>query len=210
MNEYGFNQAKHGTHKIILSFLEEKKLVLDVGCQTGYLGANDIKNNTFYGIEKNKKAAKKAEKIYRKVITGDVEKLINTSLELPKFDVIIFADILEHLVYPKKTLSFFVKNFLKSKGKVIISLPNVAHITVRLNLLLGNFDYTRSGILDKTHLRLYTLKSAQKLINNSGLKIESIAYSSNRFGYLIGKMPFLGKLLGFNLIFLCAKNENSN
>lgn len=206
MSDYQFNKAKYGTHRLILSWLGKNKLVLDVGCSSGYLGAHS-KENCFYGIELDKEEAKKARRVYEKVFVGDVGKLINFPPCLPKFEVIIFADVLEHLVRPQKNLIYFVNNFLKDDGKVIISLPNVAHLSVRLNLLVGRFDYTETGILDETHLHLYSLKSANKLINESGLEIESVAYSSNRFGGLIKKCPFLGTILGFNLIFLCRKKE---
>ncbi len=204
MLNYQFNQAKYGTHRLILSWIGKNKLVLDVGCSSGYLGIHS-RESKFYGIEVDKKEAKKARKVYKKVFVGDVEKLINSPLSLPKFDVIIFADILEHLVHPQKTLTYLVTNFLKDDGKTIISLPNVAHLSVRLNLLAGKFDYTEAGILDKTHLHLYSLKSANKLINKSGLKTENVVYSSNKFGWLIKECSFLGTILGFNLIFLCRK-----
>lgn len=204
VNNYKFNHAKYGTHKIIISLLDKNKKVLDIGCSSGYLGFFS-KENEFYGIEIDKKSARKAQKIYKRVLIGDVEKLIKKKLPFPKFDIIVFADILEHLIDPKSILSYFVKNYLKKDGKVIISLPNVAHLTVRLNLLLGKFDYTESGILDKSHLHLYTISSSRKLIEDSGLKIIKTKFSSNRFGLIINKIKFLGPLLGFNLIFLCQK-----
>lgn len=206
MSNYQFNKAKYGTYQLILFWLGKNKLVLDVGCSGGYLGAHS-KESRFYGIEFDGEEAKKARRVYEKVLVGDVEKLINFPLPLPKFDVIIFADVLEHLVHPQKTLTHFVNNFLKDDGEVVISLPNIAHLSIRLNLLAGRFDYTEAGILDKTHLHLYSLKSANKLINESGLEVESVVYSSNRFGGLIKKCPFLGTILGFNLIFLCRKRK---
>jgi len=124
-----------------------------------------------------------------------------------KFDVIIFADILEHLMFSEKVLNFFVTNYLKSNGKVIISLPNVANFTIRIGLLFGNFGYTESGILDKTHLYLYTLKTARKLVSEVGLSIVKEKFSSNHFGYFIKIFPFLGTLLGYNLIFVCQKKS---
>jgi len=209
MSKYQYNNAKYGSHRLILSLLEKNKLVLDIGCGKGYLGTHS-KKNRFYGIEVDQDSARKARKIYQKIVVGDVEQLTDPFPGI-KFDFIIFADILEHLTYPLKTLIYFVENYLADSGKVIISLPNVAHLTIRINLLLGKFDYVDCGILDKNHLHLYTCQSAKKLIKKSGIDAEKVCYSSNRFGWLIEKFPFLGSVLGFNLIFLCRKkNKNEN
>ena len=204
MTKYQFNKKEFGTHKLILSYLNKNELVLDVGCGSGYLAANSP-GNQFYGIEINKNSAKNAEKFYKKTYLSDIEKFDGRLLSRKKFDILIFADILEHLSFPEKTLTYFVDKFLKDNGRVIISLPNIAHLTIRLNLLIGKFDYTESGILDKTHRCFYTLKSAKNLIKKSGLVIEKIDYSSNRLGFWLKKFPILGTLLGFNLIFYCRK-----
>ena len=207
MSFYQLNKLKFGTHMLIIQWLGKNNLILDVGCNSGYLGS--ISNeNCFYGIEIDKNKAKEAKKVYKKVLIGNIEKLINLTLQLPKFDIIVFADILEHLIYPKKALIYFIQNFLKDNGKVVVSLPNIAHLSIRLNLLFGRFNYTNAGILDKTHLHFYNKRSADKLVNEVGLKIIKIAYSSNRLGWLINKVTFLGTLFGFNLIFLCEKNKN--
>ena len=121
-----------------------------------------------------------------------------------KFGVIVFSDVLEYLAHPEDVLQFFVSNYLKEHGRVIISLPNVAHVSVRLGLLLGNFTYTDAGILDRTHLHLYTLKTARELIASCGLRVEKEKFSSDRLGRLIRVFPAPGKRLGVNLIF-CAK-----
>ena len=68
---------------------------------------------------------------------------------------------------------------------------------------MGKFDYQESGILDKTHLHLYTKKSAKALIEHEGLRIIKTKFSSNNFGRIIEIFPWLGGLLGFDLIFLC-------
>ena len=98
---------------------------------------------------------------------------------------------------------FKLCSHLKKNGKIIVSLPNVAHITIRLKLLFGDFTYTESGILDKTHLHLFTLKSARDFIASCGLMIERERFSSNRFGRIIDLFPVLGKLLGYNIILVC-------
>ena len=95
----------------------------------------------------------------------------NAPFNLSSFDVIIMADIIEHLKDPLKTIIYF-KKFLKKNGLLIISVPNIANIYSRTKLLLGFFDYGERGILDKTHLKFFTLRSFRMLIKNSGLNAE--------------------------------------
>lgn len=203
-NNYSLNTATYGTHCIISSLLKYGSNILDIGCNDGYM-AKLFPRGNFYGIEYSSVSAKKAIKNgYLYVKTGDLNQYKKFRIK-NKFQTIIFADILEHLHHPNKVLRYFVNHNLSNHGNVIISLPNVANFTVRVNLFFGKFNYTSSGILDKTHLHLYTKFTAKQLINGSKLKIISSHYSSNRFGRLINLFPFLGSLLGYNLIFLCKK-----
>jgi len=111
-----FNPIPFGSHMQILKRVKEGSVVLDVGCATGELGKKLIeeKNCKLYGIEIDRKAAKKAKlKGYKKVICGDVE-TIKLNFKRKFFDVIIFADVLEHLKDPFSVL-LKMKKFLKKK-----------------------------------------------------------------------------------------------
>jgi GT2 family glycosyltransferase/ubiquinone/menaquinone biosynthesis C-methylase UbiE len=146
------------------------KKILDVGCASGFLGyALKIKNKAeVWGVEINKDAAYKAMHKIDKVINKPIEAALD---DLPNnyFDTIICADVLEHLVEPEAVL-LKLKEKLKLSGEFIISLPNVMHYSVVLNLLNGSFDYTEAGILDKTHLRFFTYKSINEMLHRCGLK----------------------------------------
>ncbi|KKQ53545.1 MAG: Methyltransferase type 11 [Parcubacteria group bacterium GW2011_GWD2_38_11] len=207
MKQYNFNSARWGTHYLIAEEIGKGKKVLDIGCNKGYL--KKISNeNIFFGIDYDNVDLEvaKNEHGYEKVFQLDLNEFEKFKID-EKFDVIIFADVLEHLVYPEKVLRYFVKNFLNEDGRVLISLPNVANFTTRIGLLFGNFNYIESGILDRTHLHLYTLKTARQLIEMCGLKIEKEKFSSNNFGNIIRNLPFLGRLLGYNVILIC-QNKN--
>ena len=86
------------------------------------------------------------------------------------FDVVLAGDVLEHLIDPETVLKSVVR-LLAPGGRVVISLPNIAHVDVRLALLQGRFDYTTVGLLDKTHLRFFTRKSIDQLVTAAGLLI---------------------------------------
>ena len=82
----------------------------------------------------------------------------------------LLLDVLEHLKNPERLLNQ-CRDVLKPDGAVVVSLPNVANITVRLMLLLGNFDYTERGILDRTHLRFFTRKTARQFLQKHHFRI---------------------------------------
>lgn len=199
---YHLNPSKNGTQVLIAGLLGENNEILDVGCCEGFL--KDLSpNNLYFGIEKNYEFSKKAlKKGYEKVFVHDLNDFEKVKIQ-KKFDILVFADILEHLVFPKKVLEYFVNNNLKEKGRIIISFPNIANFQIRFKLLFGNFDYSHDDILDKTHLHFFTYKSCLDFINKSGLSIIQERVSSNNFGKLIKTFPFLKNILGFGFIYYC-------
>ena len=161
---------------LIFDFVNPKSTVLDIGCATGSLAKQlyEQKNCVVYGMEQNKKSVAicKKRKIFEEIHLFDINLLDESSFPQyrSKFDYIVCADVLEHLLFPSNILSL-LQNFLKPSGKIIISLPNVAHASIKSNLLLNDFTYTEIGILDKTHLHFYTYKSIAQLLSSQNLKI---------------------------------------
>lgn len=192
----------YSTHSQIALLVGKNETVLDAGCNIGFLGKYSDKSNVIYGFDYSHKFVQRSKKIYQDAIVYD-----GNSLEsLPwkrRFSVIVFADILEHLHDPEKSLTFFVDKYLQKDGRIIISLPNVANWKVRLDLLFGRFEYQNSGILDKTHLHLYTFQTATKMIQDCGLRITKIAAGASVFGPLLKVVPFLRPLLSTGIIFEC-------
>ncbi len=89
------------------------------------------------------------------------------------FDVAVCADVLEHLARPEDLLARIFR-WLRPGGVLLVSLPNVANISVRAALLAGRFSYADRGILDRTHLRFFTRKSAGSLIAGAGFRIRDV------------------------------------
>ena len=146
--------------------------ILDIGCGGGFIGALLPRHlYNIYGIDANKELLIEAQKVYKKGWCLDIEK------ETPpinlKFDLLIFADILEHLQDPITVLRNYL-NYGKSGCLIVISTPNVANIAIRLSLLFGHFNYYERGILDKTHLRFFTLSTFKKMLAEAGLEILQI------------------------------------
>lgn len=207
-SEYHLNDAPYGTHKLVAQEIGSGQAVLDVGCNKGYFKSLIDQSNKVYGIDLEDSDLATAEANgYYYVEKVDLNNCSTLKLR-DKFDVIVFADVLEHLLNPVDVLRYFTKNHLKSGGRIIISLPNVAHITIRAQLLFGRFSYTDAGILDRTHLHFYTQESAREFVGKSGLVIVKEKATSNRFGVLFERVPFLKTLLAFNFIFVCKKSES--
>src|SRR4030042_230941 len=158
-------------NELIYKLIPKNKKILDVGCNTGNLGEKLIKekNCEVWGIDYSKEAIKLAKKRLTQTKVFDLE-TYKIPFPKEKFDIIIFADVLEHLRYPEEILKKF-SNMLNESGLVFTSIPNIANIKIRFNLLLGKWDYQEEGILDKTHLRFFTKKTIRSLFRNSGYRI---------------------------------------
>lgn len=98
------------------------------------------------------------------IVQGNIE---NMNMNYPEkyFDYVIMGDVLEHLLEPAKVL-MNIKQYLKNTAKLLISIPNIMHISVLIPLLKGEFQYKESGILDETHVKFFTLKSIAELLNS--------------------------------------------
>ncbi|MFC3803159.1 class I SAM-dependent methyltransferase [Cohnella sp. GCM10012308] len=172
--------------------------VLDVGCSEGGLGALiKDKGIRVSGIEAYPEAANVAREKLDHVLSGDI-----ASLELPydagQFDCIVFGDVLEHLVDPWAVLRK-VKPYLNARGAILASLPNLAHISVIGPLLAGSFSYEDRGLLDKTHLRFFTIGEIVRMFVECGYAVTMVERVEVRMDVYA---PLLADLIG-----LCAKHR---
>ncbi|MGH3468494.1 MAG: class I SAM-dependent methyltransferase, partial [Thermocrispum sp.] len=91
------------------------------------------------------------------------------------YDVVILADVLEHLVRPQDLLSALRdEGVIASDGFLVISVPNVAHESMIAELISGHFSYTATGLLDETHLRWFTRDSITSLLESTGYLVTRI------------------------------------
>lgn len=154
--------------------------VLDVGCGSGptTLVANHGKGNDVWGIEPDPDRAETARARGLNVSCGYLTD--SYFVENGTFDVIMFADVLEHVPDPAGLLKMALTG-LRSDGFILISVPNVAHWTVRWQLARGRFDYMPSGIRDATHLRWFTQRTLQHLLESVGLEVVDFRHSSGAY-----------------------------
>jgi 2-polyprenyl-3-methyl-5-hydroxy-6-metoxy-1,4-benzoquinol methylase/glycosyltransferase involved in cell wall biosynthesis len=160
------------TDNTILNHVGGNKRVLELGCASGHMSQVFQANGcAVVGVEINPEAAEHASTVCERVIVADLDYVdFDRELGSDRFDVIVAADVLEHLKDPGSVLQA-LRKFLTPGGCLVTSIPNIAHMSVRLALLSGRFPYGNGGLLDRTHLRFFTRESAEKLIEDSGFAI---------------------------------------
>ena len=144
--------------------------VLDVGCGVGKLGQYLAAHLgcTVDGINANRAELELACPFYRCLWEWNLEQHhLPRSLLKTRYDIIVCADVLEHLRDPGRLLQL-LQNVLQPTGKILISIPNVGHIGVILELLGGDFHYRPEGLLDETHLRFFTRQSFLRFLKDYG------------------------------------------
>ena len=155
------------------------ELVLEIGCGNGatlrYLKEQGLCKQV-HGMELTEAMGKEAKPHVDQLWVGDAEVLIH-SMEASQYNVILCLDVLEHLVDPWSFVAQ-LSRVLKPGGCVIASIPNLRTFTVIWNLLVrGRFDYASHGIMDQTHLRFFTKKTAIELLNTGELAVDRWEYS---------------------------------
>ena len=175
VSPYAKHEYSVGTHNNswanLFELIPEGARVLDVGCSTGNFGAALIRNKncTVVGIDTNSADIAAAQPALTDAQVIDITSPGAVD-GLGKFDVIIFADVLEHLPDPRSTLKS-LRASLNPDGFIAFSIPHMGHLSVRLDLLSGQFPYTETGLLDRTHFHFYDRLEIDSLFTDSGYTV---------------------------------------
>ena len=170
---YTLKADPHSSHSIILRWLGEGhgRRLLDVGAADGLLGRQlTARGWRVTSLEGDPAlAAGAGPDACERMLVADLDR------ELPalegRFEAIVYGDILEHLRDPARVLCE-LNRALSPSAAAIISVPNVAHLWMRLSLAAGRFEYGERGILDRTHLRFFTWRSFRAFLAAAGLRVE--------------------------------------
>ncbi|RZB38068.1 MAG: O-antigen biosynthesis protein [Desulfobacteraceae bacterium Eth-SRB2] len=167
---------ENNSHTKILKLIDRDKYVLEIGCATGYM-TRHLKEELgchVVCVEVDHKAAEKAKPYCEELLIEDIELFdFAKTLGDRRFDVVIMADILEHLKDPRSLLEK-LRCFLTETGCILFSIPNGAHGSVALELLDGKWEYRGEGLLDRTHLRFFDKDSLSFLLDETGYIISQL------------------------------------
>ncbi len=198
--------GKSTAHALVLRLVRGDKSVLEIGSATGYLSRRLVEAGCrVTAIEADAESARLAEHAGVRLICGSVEDEEILQQVRDTFDVVLLADVLEHLRWPERTLAR-MRQFLKPGGYAVISLPNVANWKTRVGLLCGRFDYREEGILDRTHLRFFTKRSAEAMIREAGYDVLEFHPGATRMpGLFLRAWP---TLCAVHLVFKVAPGQD--
>lgn len=165
---YTLKRSRTGSHVQIVSAIAPGSHVLDLGCSNGLLARPLLEKNVrVTGVDAG--AGERLSKDLADYYQRDLE----LPLELPYgrvFDYVVCADVIEHL-RGRSQLLRGARRYLKPDGRLIISTPNIALWFYRLSLFVGRFEYGARGILDETHLHLYTGATFRREIEKAGFTV---------------------------------------
>jgi glycosyltransferase involved in cell wall biosynthesis len=196
--KYVYKQNRYSSHNQILDAIGnlEKKgelEALDVGCGSGFLAAKIAALGyrvTGVDVYDSEEARRNCFEFH----VCDVERGFGPAAESRTFDVIVLADVLEHIRNPE-TILLRARALLKPGGTILASTGNVAHFSIRLSLLLGRFIYTERGILDRTHVRLFTRRTFRHLFRDCAFTVRRERGCPIPFEVLVPRRPIVSNFL---------------
>lgn len=164
-----YTQDDTALRLMVADIVRHARTVLDVGCGTGYF-ARTLPDAQVDGVESHDMSAAEAETHARKLFVGSIEdELLRAQID-GTYEAILCIDVLEHLYDPVGTLRFLMQR-IERGGILVTAIPNIAHVSSRLHLLRGRFQYEEEGVRDWTHLRFFTYRTARHAIESAGLQV---------------------------------------
>jgi GT2 family glycosyltransferase/2-polyprenyl-3-methyl-5-hydroxy-6-metoxy-1,4-benzoquinol methylase/glycosyltransferase involved in cell wall biosynthesis len=174
-NEAALDPAPESSWGKLLQWVPEGAKVLEVGCAHGAFShaLKRLKKCRVVGVEIDAGSAETAKARTDALLIGDIAQLLKDGALPADFDVVIAADVLEHVADPVEVLRGLSK-LLTPGGALLCSIPNVAHMSVVLSLMKGTFPRTREGLLDATHIHFFGEADVLQLFRTSGYAVRIV------------------------------------
>lgn len=205
-------------HSVLMRLIPRESRVLELGCASGYLSGymEQALGCRVTGLEADPAATAIAAQRCSEVHTVDLDApdALDAARSSGPYDVLLAAAVLEHLKYPERLLQQ-ARALLSPGARVIVSLPNIAYWRLRLMLLAGRFDYSDYGVMDRTHLRLYTARTGRALLEDQGYPVEALHIAGSGLQNAVHALarrfnrplpaPILPGLLAYELIYVARR-----
>jgi len=167
---YDLKLGYDSSHTYALDAVVPGQRVLDIGAGPGGMAAELTKRGWDVSV---------VDRHAPTVSSGGVDVIVQDLDEPPQFDLkpfdtFLLLDIIEHLKNPEQFLERLRAQLDHQPKTLVFSTPNVGFIVQRLMLLIGQFNYGKAGILDRTHTRLFTFRAAEHLLRDAGFRIKSV------------------------------------
>jgi len=179
---YTLKRNRFSSHMQILNSLEPGSTVLDIGCGRSLLAEEYVRRGiTVIGVDSI--PPEKVSEFVHAYVRHDLE----TPLDLPYgrvFDYVILSDVIEHITH-RDALMNTLRRHLKPGGKLVASTGNIAIWFYRVSLLLGRFEYGPRGILDRTHVHLFTLDTFQRFFRQMGYELLDVKFTPIPFELVV-------------------------
>ncbi|MCX6786159.1 MAG: class I SAM-dependent methyltransferase [Candidatus Komeilibacteria bacterium] len=187
---FHYSRMNHCRKEMILKMIGESpnQVILDIGCSSGYLG-EAVKQKLackFYGMDISSEAVAMAEKVLDGAWQFNLEEDFSQwpeELKAKPYDLIVASEVLEHLFEPEKLLAKLNK-LAKLDKSIIITVPNLLFWKNRIKIILGRFNYTDHGLMDRGHIHFFTWASLKSLINNAGYQLAAVKNHCPAFKWL--------------------------
>ena len=178
--DYKMDMGENSAKGSVVRLVGRGRTVLEVGCASGAMTRclSQQLDCRVTALEINADDAAEAKPYCDAIHVGNVEKMdVAKTVGAKRFDVAVYADVLEHLRDPVSVLRK-TRFVLKDDGYVVACVPNIAHAALTFELALGNFDYRREGLLDDTHIHFFTKSSLFRDFEAAGYAIVHIERST--------------------------------
>jgi len=168
MQLYPLKLGYLSSHTLAINSVRNNSFVIDIGGGQGLISLELKKKGCYVaGIDRcNLQYPANYDEFYQKDIDS-----VSLDYDFSKFDTILMLDIIEHLANPEEFLDALRSKAGLNQPRIIVTSPNIAFWIIRLQLLFGQFNYGKQGILDKTHVRLFTFKTMKKIFEQCGYEV---------------------------------------
>jgi glycosyltransferase involved in cell wall biosynthesis len=199
---YRIKTSSHSSHDFARIAASSGQDILEVGFGDARFGAELQKagNRVVYAGPEGGVAASEVDTFIQTDVACGLAPVTHAVGER-RFDKVLLLEVLEHVANPENILRQ-AASLLKANGYLVVAIPNIANLTVRMMLLFGMFEYHDRGILDRTHLRFYTRRTAVRLLESCGYEVTRRQMTVVPMEVLLGSPKFLVSVLHRLLIVL--------